>query len=64
MSNRSHSNQGHIGMNALRKRNELHVSKSLSPQPKLARRFMYEEIAWFAKTRKYYFNLDAVRIPS
>jgi len=23
----------------------------------------HEEIAWFGKTRKYYFNLDAVRIP-
>lgn len=23
----------------------------------------HEEIAWFAKTKKYYFNLDAVRVP-
>jgi site-specific DNA-methyltransferase (adenine-specific) len=29
MGNRSHSNQGHIGMNALRKRNQLHISEKV-----------------------------------
>jgi site-specific DNA-methyltransferase (adenine-specific) len=29
MGNRSHSNQGHIGMNALRKRNHLHASEKI-----------------------------------
>ena len=36
------------------------------PNGMSARRFFanrHEEIAWFAKTRKYYFNLDAVRDP-
>ena len=36
------------------------------PNGMSARRFFasrHEEIAWFAKTRKYYFNLDAVREP-
>ena len=36
------------------------------PNGMSARRFFanrHEEIAWFAKTKKYYFNLDAVREP-
>ena len=36
------------------------------PNGMSARRFFanrHEEVAWFAKTRKYYFNLDAVRDP-
>ena len=36
------------------------------PNGMSARRFFanrHEEIAWFAKTKKYYFNLDAVRDP-
>jgi site-specific DNA-methyltransferase (adenine-specific) len=38
-----------------------HYLNGMSAQRFFANR--HEEIVWFAKTRKYYFNLDSVRIP-